>query len=43
MLIEDKNLRKKLGENGIKKINQKFQWDKIMTKFNQELLQITQI
>ena len=38
VLIEDKALRNKLGENGLKKINQKFLWEKIMNKFNQELI-----
>jgi len=39
-LIEDRNLRRKLGENGFKKINQKFHWEKIMTNFNNDLLHI---
>ena len=37
-LMEDSTLRRKLGENGLKKINQKFSWEKIMNKFNQELI-----
>ena len=37
-LLEDKSLRRKLGENGLKKINQKFNWEKIMIEFNKELL-----
>lgn len=39
-LIEDRALRKKLGQNGLKKINQKFRWDNLMIKFNQEICQI---
>lgn len=38
ILIEDKVLRKKLGEKGLKKINQKFLWKVLMTKFNEEIL-----
>jgi len=37
ILIEDKILRKKLGDNGIKKIDNKFQWKNIMAKFNEEI------
>jgi glycosyltransferase involved in cell wall biosynthesis len=40
ILIEDKALRKKLGENGFKKINQNFLWDGLMNKFNKEILKI---
>lgn len=39
-LIEDKNLRKKLGDNGFKKINEKFRWDSLMNKFNNDLLHL---
>jgi len=38
-LIEDKALRKKLGQKGLMKVNQKFRWENIMTKFNQEICQ----
>ena len=38
-LIEDKTLRRNLGENGLKKIDIKFRWDKIMYEFNKELFQ----
>jgi len=37
MMIEDKNLRKKLGNNGINKIDNKFQWKTLMAKFNEEI------
>lgn len=37
-LIEDQNLRKKLGENGIKKINSEFKWEVIMDEFNKKLV-----
>ena len=40
ILIEDKGLRKKLGENGFKKINQHFRWEKLMEDFNYDLLKI---
>ncbi len=36
-LIEDKNLRSKLGENGLKKIYNNFQWESIMKDFNTEI------
>ena len=36
-LIEDKNLRLKLGENGYKKINQVFKWDMVMGELNEYL------
>ena len=36
-LIEDKNLRLKLGENGYKKINQVFKWDMVMGELNDYL------
>lgn len=39
-LIEDKNLRLKLGENGLQKINQDFKWDMIMKKFNNNLINL---
>ena len=39
-LIEDKSLRKKLGEIGLKKVQNEFNWDIIMTKFNRELKHI---
>lgn len=39
-LIEDKGLRTKLGENGLKKIHQKFRWEEIMNRFNNELLEL---
>jgi len=37
MLIEDKSLRNKLGEQGFKKINEKFRWEEIMKNFNKDL------
>ncbi|MFX0186758.1 MAG: glycosyltransferase family 4 protein [Candidatus Hodarchaeota archaeon] len=40
MLIEDKSLRTKLGENGLKKINQNFKWEAIMEDFNTDLEEI---
>ena len=36
-LIEDPSLRKKLGENGLKKIETRFRWEDLMTNFNTEL------
>ena len=42
-LIEDRNLRIKLGENGLKKINQHFKWNIIMENFNNELLEFLKI
>lgn len=39
-LIEDKNLRKKLGGNGLRKIYQKFRWEDIMSHFNNDLRQL---
>ena len=40
MLIEDSSLRKRLGENGIKKIQQRFRWEVLMEKFNNEILDL---
>jgi glycosyltransferase involved in cell wall biosynthesis len=40
ILIEDKALRKRLGDKGVKKINNKFQWKKLMVKFNKEINEI---
>ncbi|MFX1394331.1 MAG: glycosyltransferase family 4 protein [Promethearchaeota archaeon] len=40
ILIEDNGLRRKLGEAGLMKINQKFRWEKLMEKFNNDLIQI---
>ena len=40
LLIQDKNLRKNLGENGIKKIYEKFQWEILMQNFNNDLKKI---
>jgi glycosyltransferase involved in cell wall biosynthesis len=37
-LIEDKGLRSKLGENGYKKINDKFRWDMLMDYFNDDII-----
>ena len=37
MLIEDKGLRTKLGENGFKKIFKDFNWKTILDEFNQDL------
>ena len=42
MLIEDKTLREKLGETGLKKIHEMFRWEKIMTNFNEDLEKIIQ-
>ena len=39
-LIEDPSLSKKLGENGLKKIINKFRWDNLMTNFNNDLLEL---
>ena len=39
-LIEDKSLREKLGENGLKKIYEKFQWETLMKNFNNDIKQI---
>ena len=36
-LIEDKGFREKLGNNGLKKVEAKFNWEKIMQKFIIEL------
>ena len=43
MLIEDKNLQKKLGENGFKKIQKEFRWEDIMIKFNKDLIKFQKI
>ncbi|MFX1453205.1 MAG: glycosyltransferase [Promethearchaeota archaeon] len=37
MLIEDKNLQRRLGENGFKKIQNEFRWEDIMERFNKDL------
>ena len=42
MLIEDKTLREKLGETGLKKIHKMFRWENIMTRFNDDLEKIIQ-
>ena len=42
MLIEDKRLRIKLGEKGVKKIHQNFKWDDIMNNFNEDLEKVIQ-
>lgn len=39
-LIEDNSLRKKLGDNGLKKIHKNFLWDDIMIKFIKDLNQV---
>ena len=39
-LLEDKDLRRKLGENGLKKIYQKFRWEDLMSKFNNNMLHV---
>jgi len=39
-LIEDYGLRKKLGDNGYRKIHEKFLWNDIMSKFNKDLNQV---
>ena len=37
MLIEDKSLRMKLGNNGFNKVNKNFNWNNIMKNFNDEI------
>ncbi len=37
MLIEDKNLQKKLGVNGFRKIQKEYRWENIMESFNKDL------
>ena len=37
ILIEDKGLRSRLGENGLKKINEVFLWDNLMNNFNKDI------
>ena len=37
MLIEDKKLRSKLGQNGLNKINKDFRWEEIMEEFNNDI------
>ena len=39
-LLEDKNLRLKLGENGYNKIIEKFRWEDIIHEFNNDLQRI---
>jgi teichuronic acid biosynthesis glycosyltransferase TuaC len=39
-LIEDKDLQKQLGERGIQKIYEKFNWDIILEQFNKDLLSL---
>ena len=39
-LIEDKALQKQLGERGINKIYEKFNWDIILQQFNRDLLSL---
>ncbi|MFW9784978.1 MAG: glycosyltransferase family 4 protein, partial [Candidatus Heimdallarchaeota archaeon] len=36
-LIEDKDLRKKLGEKGLNKVKAHFEWNQIMREFNNDL------
>ncbi|MHA1326902.1 MAG: glycosyltransferase family 4 protein [Promethearchaeota archaeon] len=38
LLLEDKNLKKKMGENGFLKIYKRFRWDVLMDEFNKDLL-----
>ena len=40
-LIEDKSLRKKLGDSGLQKIRKSFKWVDLMSKFNDEILNST--
>lgn len=40
MLIEDKNLREKLGKNGLTKVYQKFKWEVIIDKINNDILNL---
>jgi len=42
-LIEDKNLRRKLGENGYLKVNQEFRWENLMLQFNEDLKKLYKI
>ncbi len=37
MLIEDRNLQKKLGGNGFRKVQKEFRWEDIMESFNRDL------
>lgn len=39
-LIEDENLAKKLGENGLTKINEQFLWEDLMRNFDNDLNQL---
>ncbi|MFX1394829.1 MAG: glycosyltransferase family 4 protein [Promethearchaeota archaeon] len=39
-LIDDKNFRMKLGSNGLRKINENFQWEKLMKNFNENINKI---
>jgi len=41
-LIEDKDLRRSLGENGYKKINDKFRWEMLMDYFNNDIFNTIQ-
>ena len=40
MLIEDKNLHERLGEAGLKKVYQDFNWDVVLNKLNKDLLEL---
>ena len=40
MLIEDKVTRKKMGENGIKKIQENFNWERLLDDFNKDILKL---
>jgi len=37
MMIQDNNLRKKLGENGFNKIQSSFKWERLMNDFNNDI------
>lgn len=40
ILIEDKKLRNQLGENGLKRIYEKFRWENLMKNFNDDLKEV---
>lgn len=39
-LIEDKSFSRKLGENGLKKVEREFLWENIIDKFNNDLIKL---
>jgi len=40
ILIDDENLRKKLGENGLKKIHNEYKWECLMEDFNNNITEL---